>query len=114
MQSHRFIYATFIGQSGSLGYITGQKYRLKLEAVDAHYQLVIRRTDGTGFCPYANIVKFLENWDFIENEQPLKPNEKLFLDTWTGRYFTAQIGKDGDVLTPLFVKSPPDFWKEVK
>ncbi len=49
---------TFIGADGSLGFRTGQTYRLNVQAWGAG----VRITAPT-VCPYASQAAFWENWE---------------------------------------------------
>jgi len=53
------ITATFAGQDGSLGYRKGVVYTLKLRNTGG---VTIRRSDGSGACPYASLSAFFRNW----------------------------------------------------
>jgi hypothetical protein len=51
----------YIGEDGSLGYRTGEKYWLLLAFIDRH--LWIRPgAFGLGDCPYDSMRAFLKNW----------------------------------------------------
>lgn len=52
------IKATFIGQN-SLGYEHGKEYELHVT------KSIIRRIDGSGFCPYNSLVALFKNWNNI-------------------------------------------------
>jgi len=63
--------AIFTGEDGSLGYKRGDRYDLHIIAIQQPWvhggaQIHIMRLDGSGMCPYRNIVTFLQNWDNIE------------------------------------------------
>lgn len=52
---------TFLGTDGSLGYRTGSTYYIKIFNFPDG-TVAIERTDGTGYCIYSNVIRFLENW----------------------------------------------------
>lgn len=60
--------AVFTGEDGSLGYRRDQQYDLLVVALPHPWlnyrgsQIQVMRLDGTGACPYRNIVTFLQNW----------------------------------------------------
>lgn len=66
--------ARFIGRD-SLGYKHGKVYQLFVYDFDWFHKLInrwsieVKRTDGTGFCPYRSLFTFLDNWEVIRNEK---------------------------------------------
>lgn len=50
------ISAVYTGKDGSLGYRTGQAYKLRI------YGNSIMREAQEGWCPYSNLQTFLRNW----------------------------------------------------
>ncbi len=62
--------AVFTGKDGSLGYRTNEKYDLIVQSAPLFgipgAQIIVSRLDGSGRCPYRNIITFLQNWDNIE------------------------------------------------
>lgn len=70
---YQYIVATFIGKTNSLGYVTGQRYRLRLLSYKG---MQINRVDGTkngsGLCPYESLSAFIRNWDDIKHYEPFK------------------------------------------
>lgn len=59
--------ATFKGRDGSLGYRTGQTYRLTIYR--SQRGVVISRPDGSGLCPYESLRAFLRNWTPASNAE---------------------------------------------
>lgn len=55
----------FIGKDGSLGYRTGQIYRL-IERPYKNYPIAISQPDGSGLCPYSSLESFNKNWEDIK------------------------------------------------
>lgn len=54
--------AKFIGATtGSLGYTTGQEYRIRL-SIRSGMLWIVRADNGQGECPYQNLKTFYENW----------------------------------------------------
>lgn len=53
--------AKFIGKDKSMGFRTGRWYNFTL--VEQLGCIVLRETNGL-FCPYSNMRKLLENWEF--------------------------------------------------
>lgn len=68
-----FVTARFVGQS-SMGYKHGECYNLCVEVRQrGQGQVTIRRSDGSGFCPYESIEAFEKNWEPTgETQQFLK------------------------------------------
>jgi hypothetical protein len=64
----KLIRATFIGRD-TLGYKHGETYVLWIEALSwpIGSDIRIHRLDSEGWCPYRNILTFLENWTDIQN-----------------------------------------------
>ncbi len=62
------IAATFTGKN-SLGYEHGKDYVLTVLPGGIKSALAIKRTDGTGHCPYRTITGFFENWTNITTNQ---------------------------------------------
>lgn len=65
------ISATFIGQNGSLGYLTNKPYQLNItKSVSKKGNIKITRNvsppDPFGNCVYSNIETFLQNWTNIK------------------------------------------------
>jgi len=56
------IEATFIGEN-SLGYEKGKTYRLYISGLR---NIVIKKINGSGICPYVSIITFLDNWSNIK------------------------------------------------
>lgn len=67
----KIINARYMGEDGSLGYRTEERYNLRVTALRfpcLNYkgtQIVVERLDGTGTCPYHTILDFLNNWTQI-------------------------------------------------
>lgn len=59
------IKATFIGKSGSLGYIKNKVYELTIRSIFNSSIIRISRGDLEGLCEYQSLEKFLENWKNI-------------------------------------------------
>ena len=57
--------ATFKGQNGSLGYNTHQEYVLTVKHKTLS-EITINNKDGGGYCEYASLNSFLDNWDNIK------------------------------------------------
>lgn len=70
---YQYIIATYIGTTNFLGYLHGQRYRLKLLMYKGWQ---IMRVDGTkegaGLCPYESLSAFIRNWDDIKHYEPFK------------------------------------------
>lgn len=78
----KLIKAKFRGQNGSVGYKTDQEYTLLLREnpkplpifpfilFQPKYPIEIWRTGdrgiSNGYCPYASIDRFLDNWEIIK------------------------------------------------
>lgn len=60
------ITATFKGDNHSLGYITGNEYKLTISQNVRQRTISIHREDGTGQCEYSDTLLFLENWTNIK------------------------------------------------
>lgn len=60
--AYSILTAKFVGVD-SLGYQNGKTYDLIL---DQSKDIVIRRLDGTGMCPYQSLRAFLLNWEDIK------------------------------------------------
>lgn len=61
----QIVTATFIGQNGSCGYITGHAYMLVIEHKKG-FNIKIHIVKGDGYCRYSSIISFLQNWDDIK------------------------------------------------
>lgn len=61
------ITATFTGINGSLGYTTGQSYKLNIQN-NGGAGIRINRLDGKlmGTCDYRSFITFLDNWSSIK------------------------------------------------
>ena len=60
------IKATFKGQNGSLGYITGKVYTLTLKEFVRGGLWICNQENGHGACEYSNTMNFLDNWTNID------------------------------------------------
>lgn len=68
------IAATFNGKDGSLGFRTGNRYKLEIECNtgemgDVSIRSIGNLNIGQG-CIYKNVIKFLENWTNINTDLP--------------------------------------------
>ena len=56
------IIATFTGTTGSMGFVTGQRYELIGRYVRSRGRFDVKTKDGHLFCPYQSTETFAKNW----------------------------------------------------
>lgn len=56
------IIATFTGTTGSMGFITGQRYELIVRYIRSRGRFELKTRDGQLFCPYQSTEAFAKNW----------------------------------------------------
>lgn len=56
------IIATFTGTTGSMGFITGQRYELIVRYIRSRGHFEVKTRDGQLFCPYQSTEAFAKNW----------------------------------------------------
>jgi len=61
----KIIKATFKGRNGSLGYITGKEYTLKIRELIDNSLLITDQNKKTNPCEYSGSLTFFENWTNI-------------------------------------------------
>jgi hypothetical protein len=66
--------ATFVGRDRSLGYRTGCTYDLITSSSDK-YPIIVRRSNGRGYCPYSSEAAFRRNWRVMEALDPKERND---------------------------------------
>lgn len=62
------IVGIFIGKNGSMGFKTGQTYRLTTSIIPAGPKtaIVVKDIeDANRWCPYESVETFLENWHVV-------------------------------------------------
>lgn len=56
------IIATFTGTTGSMGFITSQRYELIVRYIRSRGLFEVKTRDGQLFCPYQSTEAFAKNW----------------------------------------------------
>lgn len=57
------IIATFTGTTGSMGFVTGQRYELIVIYIRSRGRFEVKTRDGQLFCPYQSTEAFAKNWN---------------------------------------------------
>lgn len=77
-KTEMIITATFKGQNGSLGYIKGTQYELRMTHAKTGF-ICIQHTDvrnPSGYCQYESMIAFLRNWTQVNDTLKPKPDKK--------------------------------------